>query len=115
MCNATTGDCFNCLNNTQGSNCQDCLAGYFGTFCEGIHSTITAYDSYFLHLVACDCNINGTVENVCNSTDGTCYCKEGFTGPDCGSCEEGYYGDALVSKNYNYYLTMLKFILDWSV
>ena len=44
--------------------------------------------------IACNCNVNGTeTDTSCNNTDGTCYCKEGVTGPDCGSCMDGYYGD----------------------
>ena len=30
VCDTATGQCLNCLNNTEGFECELCLSGYFG-------------------------------------------------------------------------------------
>ena len=35
---------------------------------------------YFL---ACECDQQGTVDEICNPMNGQCICKEGFDGPHC--------------------------------
>lgn len=39
----------------------------------------------------CDCDVQGTEEEVCNKESGTCICREGFGGPRCDQCLPGYY------------------------
>ena len=40
--------------------------------------------------LACGCHPEGYTE--CDSKDGTCYCKGGYTGPKCEECSVGYFG-----------------------
>ncbi len=39
----------------------------------------------------CDCDLQGTVSEVCEKQSGQCLCKEGFGGPRCDKCLPGYY------------------------
>ena len=40
---------------------------------------------------ACDCDAKGTIEEVCDKSNGQCLCKEGFGGPRCDRCEPGWF------------------------
>ena len=41
---------------------------------------------------ACNCDTQGTVEEICNKETSECLCKEGFNGsPRCDVCETGYF------------------------
>ncbi|KAF5900958.1 laminin subunit gamma-2-like, partial [Clarias magur] len=68
-CDPLTGECFKCMNNTTGFQCEKCLEGFF-------HSK--AGDS----CRACKCNPKGSISSLCND-QGQCKCKEGFDGPKC--------------------------------
>lgn len=39
----------------------------------------------------CNCDVLGTLEEVCDKDAGKCLCKEGFGGPRCDQCIPGYY------------------------
>ena len=39
----------------------------------------------------CDCNYNGTRDEVCQVGGGQCPCKPNYTGLDCDQCAPGFY------------------------
>ncbi|KAI3364158.1 hypothetical protein L3Q82_010974 [Scortum barcoo] len=50
----------------------------------------------------CDChgNLDLSVPGSCDRITGQCLrCRQGYGGPTCDSCTEGYYGDAITAKN----------------
>ncbi|XP_076315805.1 laminin subunit alpha-like [Tachypleus tridentatus] len=56
--------------------CDQCNIGYYG----------------YPQCRPCDCNVNGTEENVCEVGGGQCPCKPNYTGKNCNKCARGYYG-----------------------
>ncbi|KAI5103910.1 laminin subunit gamma-2 [Silurus meridionalis] len=68
-CDRLSGECFKCLNNTTGFQCEKCLEGFFhskaGTVCQ-----------------ECNCNPKGSIASSC-SDQGQCKCKDGFEGQKC--------------------------------
>ncbi|XP_076872711.1 LOW QUALITY PROTEIN: laminin subunit alpha-2 [Brachyhypopomus gauderio] len=83
--------------------CDQCQAGYTGTRCE------SCANGYFGHPSSvggscrpCDCNGNLDLlaPRSCDPVTGVCLrCMEGYGGVTCETCADGYYGDAIVSKN----------------
>lgn len=48
----------------------------------------------------CNGNLDLTAELSCDLVTGACLrCREGYGGPDCERCSDGYFGDALIAKN----------------
>lgn len=47
--------------------------------------------SFYISLPDCDCDIQGTEEEICDKDNGQCICREGFGGPRCDQCLPGYY------------------------
>lgn len=50
----------------------------------------------------CDChgNLDLSLPGSCDPITGQCIrCRQGYGGASCGSCAEGYYGDAITAKN----------------
>ncbi|XP_070067065.1 basement membrane-specific heparan sulfate proteoglycan core protein isoform X29 [Drosophila virilis] len=96
QCDAETGECLNCADNTEGENCERCVGGYIGDASRG-----TPYD--------CQPDNNGPQPpqpepdnqrgcHWCNS-DGTedcrggvCYCRRNVVGSRCDQCREGTFG-----------------------
>ena len=104
VCDMITGRCLNCLNNTQGFECQFCQSGYYGDppsglpctrkrphiccTCYTMHSLLT---SYYIH-IACECHPNGTLGD-CSTVLGTCTCaNDNVLGELCDECRDGYWG-----------------------
>ena len=55
---------------------------------------------YYIALTACtNCNINGTLDEICDRVTGNCLCRENVAGPDCDSCVLGYYGNLASGVN----------------
>ncbi|CAF0800708.1 unnamed protein product [Brachionus calyciflorus] len=75
-CNKQTGQCSNCLFNTDGFNCQKCKYGFFG-------------DALSHQCKPCSCSklgtVNNTVEN-CDADHGICECLPNVTGRNCDEC-----------------------------
>lgn len=68
-----------------------CSNGYYGQpmvpgdFCQPCH---------------CHGNLDLAVPDSCDPVTGQCLrCHKGYSGTDCESCAEGYYGDAITAKN----------------
>ena len=40
---------------------------------------------------ACECNMIGSQNDVCNLGDGQCECKTNYAGRQCDECQKGYY------------------------
>ena len=75
-CDTPSGNCTNCTGNSQGSNCEKCMPGYYGDPTNAISC------------VECDCNNRSM---TCNS-DGVCdNCDEGYRGDNCDVCDNGYH------------------------
>lgn len=64
-----------CLENFNGTFCDECAEGYFG----------------FPDCNPCECNSIGSLNQVCNAADGQCQCKSNYAGRQCDQCHNGYY------------------------
>lgn len=96
-CDVNTGRCFNCKHSTTGDHCEFCETGYYGNATIG-----TAIDC---HICACplpipsnnfakSCEVNEQVDKI------SCECLEGYSGPRCESCANGWYGRPQVAGEY---------------
>lgn len=48
----------------------------------------------------CSGNLDLTASVSCDAVSGACLrCREGYGGPACETCDDGFFGDALVDKN----------------
>ncbi|XP_077449810.1 laminin subunit beta-1-like isoform X2 [Stigmatopora argus] len=82
-CDVRTGACLKCLHHTDGSACQDCKAGYYGT-------------SANRSCGKCTCHAPGTAPHACSSPDrcqcdrrsGQCPCLPNVVGRNCQRCAE---------------------------
>nr|XP_054772039.1 laminin-like protein epi-1 [Lytechinus pictus] len=71
-CDFFTGQC-NCKPNIGGRQCERCERGYYGyPYCE-----------------PCNCDVNGTTEEICDQTTAQCLCKDNVYGDQCNQCEPG--------------------------
>ena len=78
---AIPGQCV-CKQNVQGTNCDQCAAGYFSLAASNPQGC-----------TACNCNSNGTIPNgICDSVTGNCPCGANVIGTNCDQCAPGYYG-----------------------
>ncbi|XP_068129732.1 laminin subunit beta-4 [Hyperolius riggenbachi] len=77
-CDTLTGECLKCLNNAYGPKCELCLPGYFGS---GRHRNCTK----------CDCDVDGSINSLCDQVTGQCTCRSDIQGHRCDSCLPGYY------------------------
>ncbi|XP_059266911.1 multiple epidermal growth factor-like domains protein 9 [Mustela nigripes] len=82
-CDALTGACLNCQENSKGDHCEECKEGFYlspGATKECLRcpcSAVTSTGSCVLKL--------GKLEPECIQ------CKDGYTGQNCNMCENGYY------------------------
>ncbi|XP_064379729.1 multiple epidermal growth factor-like domains protein 9 [Dromaius novaehollandiae] len=83
ICNAVTGTCLDCQENTKGEHCEQCKEGFYSSAqpgpacrqcpCSTVASTGT-------------CQIRpGDTTPMCDK------CKAGYKGPNCNQCDNGYY------------------------
>lgn len=85
-CDAVTGECLQCLHNTQGPRCQSCKQGYYGNALEQ-------------DCKECSCDPRGTEVTqcpmgghcFCDQETGQCPCRTGAVGELCDSCDDGYW------------------------
>ncbi|XP_037349249.1 multiple epidermal growth factor-like domains protein 9 [Talpa occidentalis] len=82
-CDALTGACLNCQENSKGDHCEECKEGFYqssDTKKECLRcpcSAVTSTGSCIMKL--------GELEPKCVQ------CKDGYTGQNCNKCENGYY------------------------
>ena len=76
--------CQNCEENTIGHRCESCKQGFFNIYHNNSRIQIT-------ECRRCKCNQEGSQNMFCNSIDGYCKCKEGYTGPFCTNCVADYH------------------------
>ncbi|KAF7654077.1 hypothetical protein LDENG_00074820, partial [Lucifuga dentata] len=79
-CDAVTGACLLCLNNTAGRHCEVCQPGYYGDAVQAKNCQ------------ACGCDVSGALSSVCDAMTGQCDCRENVTGRTCDRCQFGYFG-----------------------
>ncbi|XP_069476798.1 laminin subunit alpha-1 isoform X2 [Ambystoma mexicanum] len=79
-CDAVTGECLKCIQNTAGRQCERCADGYYG-------DAVVAKNCS-----ACACHANSSYSSTCHHETGTCECKPNVIGQRCDQCLSGYYG-----------------------
>ncbi|GAB6026920.1 laminin beta [Chamberlinius hualienensis] len=76
-CDAKTGECRNCLFNTEGFHCEKCKPGHWG-------------DAINQNCIECTCDILGTDISVnsgyCDQSTGQCPCFPNVMGLNCDRC-----------------------------
>ncbi|XP_026175287.1 laminin subunit alpha-2 isoform X3 [Mastacembelus armatus] len=83
--------CDQCQPGYTGPRCNRCSNGYYG------QPTVPGGSCQ-----PCDChgNLDLSIPNSCDPITGQCLrCRQGYGGAACGSCAEGYYGDAITARN----------------
>ena len=82
-CDSVSGECFKCLNNTDGDRCQYCKEGFYGDAVE------------LKNCQDCQCDACGSEITPCNRTVGQCQCKPNIEGKRCDKCKVPYKIDGL--------------------
>uniref|UniRef100_A0AC35TUM0 Laminin subunit alpha n=1 Tax=Rhabditophanes sp. KR3021 TaxID=114890 RepID=A0AC35TUM0_9BILA len=77
------GRCLNCLHNTKGINCNECVDGYFKPAGYSMNQTNACK--------ACECDPTKHNGNCAEGTE--CQCLPQFVGENCDQCAPGYYDD----------------------
>ncbi|XP_058247538.1 laminin subunit alpha-2 isoform X3 [Hemibagrus wyckioides] len=83
--------CDRCRVGYAGPHCDRCDNGYFGS--PGVVGGSCS---------PCNCsgNLDLSVPRSCDPVTGACLrCRGGYAGPNCETCADGYYGDAIVAKD----------------
>ncbi|XP_052763029.1 receptor-type tyrosine-protein phosphatase kappa-like isoform X1 [Mya arenaria] len=101
VCN-DDGTCSNCTANFEGTKCETCIQGKYGSLCTlncthqncrcSTGTDCTSCKTGFYgksSLCQTSCSL-GCQDGVCND-DGSCTCRGGFTGNTCSECQSGYY------------------------
>ena len=89
-CNVETAVCSNCSGNSEGANCERCQSGYYGDPTRDIPCMpclCPLLDRGFSPTCYLDFDLNAT----CDA------CSPGYTGRNCETCMDGFFGNPLVS------------------
>ncbi|XP_055844274.1 basement membrane-specific heparan sulfate proteoglycan core protein isoform X29 [Episyrphus balteatus] len=85
-CDAESGVCLNCRDNTAGETCNECAPGFVGNATNGTPRDCQPSGD---NLGVCEqCNSDGTYS--CNG--GYCQCKRNVDGQNCDQCRRGTFG-----------------------
>ena len=104
-CNQDNGQC-NCKPGIIGLQCDNCDAGFFNfPECQGTDNEenflcpnaswpwLKINEICFHNFFAdCDCIQANSIGGTCNSDNGQCMCKTGYSSRRCDGCSEGYHG-----------------------
>ncbi|GLV33913.1 Laminin B2 [Carabus blaptoides fortunei] len=82
ICESETGRCI-CQHNTAGDNCELCARGFYGNALEGSPNDCKP----------CQCPGGGACMLMLDDTLVCLECPEGYAGPRCDLCSDGYFGD----------------------
>ncbi|KAK7907204.1 hypothetical protein WMY93_015816 [Mugilogobius chulae] len=86
-CDAFTGHCLNCLDDTTGPFCDTCSPGYYGNATRAHLPTAShAPAPCTCPATTCQCHTNGSVSEVCNQETGQCQCRDNVMGRQCDEC-----------------------------
>ncbi|XP_071040425.1 laminin subunit beta-1 isoform X2 [Parasteatoda tepidariorum] len=79
-CNPDTGECLQCLYNTGGHHCEECMDGFYG-------------DATRQECLKCVCNSLGTadVNGICDKRSGQCPCLPNVVGISCDRCAPNHW------------------------
>ncbi|XP_064486972.1 laminin subunit alpha-like [Ornithodoros turicata] len=72
QCDLQTGQC-QCKSSIVGRTCDECKRGYW----------------MYPYCRLCNCDLRGTVEDICNQDTSECFCKENVEGESCDQCKPG--------------------------
>ena len=93
LCDAVTGQC-NCKANVEGHTCGVCKNEYYGLSGDNWNGCSP-----------CNCNLGGSVGNLCDKVTGQCTCRPGLTGRDCSQTQPGSFLPPLDYNRYEAELT----------
>ncbi|VVC37186.1 Hypothetical protein CINCED_3A012310 [Cinara cedri] len=92
-CDQVSSHCSICEHNTTGSQCNECVIGFYGNAMEGTPNDCKK----------CACPLNESTNNfspTCKSNNAGDYvcteCPEGYTGDHCEMCAPSFYGNPLI-------------------
>uniref|UniRef100_A0A2K6V2T4 Multiple epidermal growth factor-like domains protein 9 n=1 Tax=Saimiri boliviensis boliviensis TaxID=39432 RepID=A0A2K6V2T4_SAIBB len=90
-CDALTGACLNCQENSKGNHCEECKEGFYQSP-DATKECLRCPCSAVTSTVSCSIKSNES-EPECDQ------CKDGYIGPNCNTCENGYYNfDSICRK-----------------
>lgn len=102
-CDPTSGECHQCLYNTEGFHCEFCKSGFYG---DALQQSCRGMLNYVLKLLRakiclmketlcseCVCDILGTDQKrgPCDKFSGQCPCLPNVTGLRCDGCEKNHW------------------------
>ncbi|XP_067323546.1 laminin subunit alpha-3 [Anolis sagrei] len=87
-CQQVDGECY-CKPNVCGDSCDICEDGYYGLEAK----------NYF-GCQGCDCDVGGSISQVCDDLSGDCQCRNHIVGKNCNEPEKNYYFPDLHHMKY---------------